>query len=576
MDFVKFKKIFLLLFSITIIGNNLVFASSEIISGLKTANNGNVFCNYDSSTNNCIMAFQDTNYYIFGNQEIYVSNKKPNLIIPANIKLIVKDINSGNEILNTFTIYFKNFETIKINQGKSLTILNDAISSLDLVFKEVSNFIIPVDSNFNIIDNTNLNFSEILKENEKYQEKNLEAAKSEHKIFTLSSGNIDLSETNIDINGNINFDLNRFVILSNELTKYKNLEECQNNLEPFVGLREGVIEESMRLNFPSSYEFEDEESDDYIISNSSSTICYNYLNFTRCDPNTRPYASYKDSVYLCFDFKEPTPVIFSNINAGNNSNISINTGMKIKRNIHFDPSVNKFYYNDRDIITDILSSLIVSFEEDGEGDNIKPFHLHPEITFKNYKGKVPFKLNTQGIGDIIFETCDKVDVIPEPKVVLGISFPQIYYDTCKFILIKPEDINIPIQKNVLGIAQSGFLSYDKQCGFTNIATEISNYLIANPDQNVTPLVFGNIIKTANQEQINPNFTSSSPYGIYDIDEELKSGIKINNNGFFIIESTPSILELNLLNIYLFKFKLNKNLDLNYSDVNLSYPFKLYK
>ncbi|HOW29437.1 MAG TPA: hypothetical protein PK685_02065 [archaeon] len=200
-----------------------------------------------------------------------------------------------------------------------------------------------------------------------------------------------------------------------------------------------------------------------------------------------------------------------------------------------------------------------------------------EIEFSEYIGKLPKTitfnaLSTTNLGRIYLNTCGPIEV---PS---GLNYTAI----CSLIYSRPEAGIIDLNSSNIGLQNNNIIKFTKNCNYINITAQISDYLLTDQNQTMTPIIFGNIQKANSGQTINPQFTYiGDNFGLFDINYLEYRYSSINNqttqNGFFIFNLTPNSSKiLDIIKMYQFKFKLNENIDLNYSDVNLYYPFKIYK
>lgn len=533
----KLRIILILVICVFLIGN--VFADSKQINGLTTNGGGQVYCDYNLQNNNCVLS-QDANYTVTSNF-INVANLNPNLLISANVELIV-DVNYNNPVT------INNFNSIVISSGKSLIIENQSLSSLDLTFGNVNEIRVNNFSKFIINDNYNKNISALLKQGIVGGFDSNISALQTNNVINLHSGNINLENTKLFVDGNFNVNLNQNVVLSNNLPAPAS--SCL--LDSFNYFYVGMIDPKPENDFEQD---DNNDTDDYE-NEAEESFCYKYLIFDSCKIRSDyyyPKAEDSNSVYFCFNFKEGINQIkIKDINATNQSSISFFSEFRLKRNIEKD----KTYYigNDDKKTYDSFDS-----EED-------PIDSQTDFFFENYSGKIPVKLDNRGVGSVIFNTCGPLTILP--------TSPN--YNTCRFIFIRPEHFSQELN-NSNASAIATFFRYEKNCNYESLEDQASSYLLVDSNQTVTPLVFGNVIKMETSQTILPTFTLN---GLYDISAQETKISNITNqfkDDFFILYLSPNIIsKLNILRNYQFKFKLNANQDLNYSDIDLYYPFKLYK
>lgn len=555
MGYTNQKAILIFVFCIFLFGT--ISAENLTINGLFNSDGGVIQCDYNPQTNNCTFPQTDNTFYINGSQTITIPNKIPNLIIPADINLVIKDTTTNSSIVK-----FKDFNSIVISSQKSLNILNKSLSSIDVSFVNVPLIIINSNSKLRIEDNDTINFSTILKDNNSYRYTEIDAQNSQ-KIINLHSGNVDFSETKIINFGEINIDLDKTIYLSSPLASvdYSFSEtDCVNSLFAYGG---GMIYPKPPEDNDSN-EGEDDSADTDTEEDQSDFFCYKYLNLDSCYVSSElyfPKANNASSTYLCFNITENKSVIFKDINASTDSGISIKSYSSVKRNI---PNNKKYYLDDTE------NNTYTSFPDEDD-----PMTDQSDFIFNNYTGKVPQVLNNNRKGTILFQTCGPITH----------NTPTNLYNACKFIYIRPENFNInfniqntnhyPPNQTVSKILN--YVRYKQNCNYQSLEDALSNYLLVDVNQDVRPFIFGNIIKQNTGNTITPQFTN---YGFYDINTTENRITNINNtinNNFFIFYLQPQLnTELDILKLYQFKFRLDANVDLNYSDTNLYYPFKLYK
>lgn len=555
MGYTNQKAILIFVFCIFLFGT--ISAENLTVNGLFNSDGGIIQCDYNPQTNNCTFPQTDNTFYINGSQTIIISNKTPNLIIPADINLVIKDTTTNSSIVK-----FKDFNSIVISSQKSLNILNKSLSSIDVSFVNVPLIIINSNSKLRIEDNDTINFSTILKDNNSYRYTEIDAQNSQ-KIINLHSGNVDFSETKIINFGEINIDLDKTIYLSSPLASvdYSSSEtDCVNSLFAYGG---GMIYPKPPEDNDSN-EGEDDSADTDTEEDQSDFFCYKYLNLDSCYVSSElyfPKANNASSTYLCFNITENKSVIFKDINASTDSGISIKSYSSVKRNI---PNEKKYYLDDTE------NNTYISFPDEDD-----PMTDQSDFIFNNYTGKVPQVLNNNRKGTILFQTCGPITH----------NTPTNLYNACKFIYIRPEDFNInfniqntnhfPPHQQIYKILN--YVRYIQNCNYQSLEDALSNYLLVDVNQDVRPFIFGNIIKQNTGNTIAPQFTN---YGFYDINITENRITNINNtinNNFFIFYLQPQLnKELDILKLYQFKFRLDANADLNYSDTNLYYPFKLYK
>lgn len=532
-----------------------VFAEDQKINGLYTTAGGDVYCDYNNLTNNCTLEPIDKTYFIYNVAPTIrlAEQSGVNLIIPSNIKFIIQNPNSSFLGENTMAIQFKDFNSIRIKESKSLTIDNNSLSPMDLSFVDVATIIVPNNSKLVITDNKPINFSDILRDNELLRYDSNYLAMPPERVVSLKPGTISLNDTILVVDGNLTIDLNKTFYLSHNLPNFCAEELLQS--VPFIGMiypkppEEDV--DDVDENDSEDTDYEEEEHQ-----------CYKYFWFTSCSYYHEvvpiPKAIDEDSAYLCFDFPESKAIEFMNINAGNQSNLSITTNLSVYRNI---PAGEEYYLGNE------LQSTYESFEPEEE-----PFIGQADIVFKEYSGKLPKTLDNQGHGSITLQTCGPINPLPLPK--------QTTYNTCRFVLSKPDDILNDFNGDYISGIKNYFI-FPKQCTYSNISDQISNYLMVESTQDISPFVFGSIQKASTGQSITPEFTITSPsYGLFDINviEQRQSNIGYAFGGnFFMFHLSPNKeQEMNLLKLYQFKFRLDANADYNYPDINLYYPFRLYK
>jgi len=537
----KLRIILILVICVFLIGN--VFATPMQIKGLTTNVGGSVYCAYNLQNNNCVLS-QDANYTVTSNF-INVTNFNPNLLISANIKLIV-DLNYNKPIT------IKDFNSIVISSGKSLIIENNSISSLDLTFENVNEIRINQFSEFLINDNSNKNISSLLNHEMISEFYTNSSALQTNNVINLHSGNINLENTKLFVDGNFNIDLNQNVVLSNNLP----VPASSCLLDSLNYFYVGMIDPKPQEDDGSSEETDVEDDVDYE-DDAEEVFCYKYLKFDSCEVSASyyyPKAEDSNSVYFCFNVKDSVNQIkIKDINATNRSSISLFSKFRLQRNIEKD----KTYYLGNDNKKTYES--FDSYED--------PIDSQTDFFFENYSGKIPVKLDNRGVGSVIFNTCGPITLLPiSPN-----------YNVCRFIFVRPEgflqDLN---RSNASAIAT--FFRYEKNCNYESLEDQASSYLLVDSNQTVTPLVFGNIVKMETSQTISPSFTLN---GLYDINtQETRISYitdQFKDDDFFILYLTPNLSsKLNILKNYQFKFKLNANQDFNYSEINLYYPFKLYK
>lgn len=199
-----------------------------------------------------------------------------------------------------------------------------------------------------------------------------------------------------------------------------------------------------------------------------------------------------------------------------------------------------------------------------------------EIEFQEYSGKLPKTiifnaLNTTNLGRIYLSTCGPIEV---PS---GLNYTAV----CSLIYSRPETDIIDLNSSNIELSNNIIIKFTKNCNYINISEQISDYLLTDQNQTTTPIIFGNIQKTDSGQIINPQFTYiGDNFGLFDINYLEYRHSSINSyqqqSGFFIFNLAPNNKILDIIKMYQFKFGLNENTDLNYSDINLYYPFKIYK
>lgn len=251
--------------------------------------------------------------------------------------------------------------------------------------------------------------------------------------------------------------------------------------------------------------------------------------------------------------------------------------------------------NDSDITLQVSKQKIVFGDIDnvGEGnmrfdcyvykdwrskEDIKLINPICDFTFNNFSGTLPSKIQidnpqnsvVSNYGVVKLSTCDELDV---PS---NISYNNI----CKFVYVRDNNAYTPINGSEIGVDNDAILSLSKTCNTANITGHIAQYLFTS-DSNITttPIVFGTINSAINSEPIAVSLTTGdNNHGLYNIKSSTKITLISNQtNTFFKLFLIPSnSIDTNLLDSYLFRFKLNANPGIGYPNIELDYPFKIHK
>jgi len=286
--------------------------------------------------------------------------------------------------------------------------------------------------------------------------------------------------------------------------------------------------------------------------------------FTPPDVDFSESKIYNDGNFI---FKLTTVV---NANSRNNSNENCNQNLEgteltiIPRKIKFNNIKN----------TGVIELFCATKKGNNSNEDITISEPSCNIFLNNYTGKLPKTINFNYVnnspanyGRVFLETCGPIS-IPSPKT---------YTNICSLIYTRPETGILDLNQNNTGINTNNIIKFTKNCNYVDIHDEISNYLFVDVNQTISPFVFGNIKKANSGQIINPNFIN---YGLFDLtrnDQNYSAIQNTKNNNFFIFKLIPNKEKtLDILKFYQFKFRLDANADLNYTDINLSYPFKIYK
>lgn len=194
--------------------------------------------------------------------------------------------------------------------------------------------------------------------------------------------------------------------------------------------------------------------------------------------------------------------------------------------------------------------------------------------FKSIAGKLPNQIsNANNRGNLYVSTCG-------PLYLPG---QNIDYNVCYLNYVRPEESEENITDlNKNNVRVRNINKVKKICSVGNIEEQISRYLFTS-DSNIvsTPVIFGTInyiIDSKPLEYISIN-TSDSTVGLYNTRNLSASISQISKKGnsFFKLFLNPNLnKDTNLLDSYLFRFKLDANADIALPEIKLDYPFKIHK
>lgn len=199
------------------------------------------------------------------------------------------------------------------------------------------------------------------------------------------------------------------------------------------------------------------------------------------------------------------------------------------------------------------------------------------INFNNYSGVIPKELtfdlipSIQNFSKIRLSTCDTL------SIPAGIEYRKI----CKFIYIRDTNNYLNLNVNNIGLSNEKIISLSNSCRNVNISGHISNYLFTN-DSNIEskPLIFGTINSAANSQPIDISLTTTdSNAGLYNtksLNQKISTISHTENTFFKLFLPNNHFTDTNLLDSYLFRFKLISNPAEGYPDIRLDYPFKIHK
>lgn len=199
-----------------------------------------------------------------------------------------------------------------------------------------------------------------------------------------------------------------------------------------------------------------------------------------------------------------------------------------------------------------------------------------DITFNNFSGNLPkiylrdFSEQHQNNGIVKLSTCATIDVLPNTN----------YSGVCRFIYIRDSNNYTPITGGQLGIYESAIISGTQTCRGSNISDHIAHYLFTS-DSNITstPIIFGTINSAITYNPLDVSINTEGNAGLYNtknLNQRISKISQTENTFFKLFLQNSNSIDTNLLDSYLFRFKLDRNLDMGYSDINLEYPFKIHK
>lgn len=210
-----------------------------------------------------------------------------------------------------------------------------------------------------------------------------------------------------------------------------------------------------------------------------------------------------------------------------------------------------------------------------------------EINFNKFSGRLPsqFRLYSvaqnlhdepyiQNYAKIALSTCDRLTVPQSPN----------YNGICTFYYARDSNAYTDLNQQNIGIDNNKIISLNNSCKTANIGDQIAHYLFTSKSQiKSNPIIFGTINSSVTKLPININLqTGDTNQGLYNINNlnQQVSTIQNQENTFFKIFSNnyPSGIDVNLLDTYLFRFKLlnNPGSETTYPDIKLDYPFKIHK
>ena len=189
--------------------------------------------------------------------------------------------------------------------------------------------------------------------------------------------------------------------------------------------------------------------------------------------------------------------------------------------------------------------------------------------FYNLAGHLPKTIsNANNYGILFVSTCGPI------------SLPDgLDYNICKFNYIRPDTNVIDLNNANTGVAEIN--KVDKFCVKGSIADQISEYLFTS-DSNIEsrPVIFGTINSAITSLPLGVSLnTSDSNSGLYNtknINQKISQISQQENTFFKLFLPNNHSTDTNLLDSYLFRFKLTNNPTAGYPDIGLNYPFKIHK
>ncbi|HPV66384.1 MAG TPA: hypothetical protein PK655_02955 [archaeon] len=187
--------------------------------------------------------------------------------------------------------------------------------------------------------------------------------------------------------------------------------------------------------------------------------------------------------------------------------------------------------------------------------------------FKSITGNLPTQIiNANNYGNLYLSTCGPI------------SLPSnINYKICNLSYVRPEGNLIDLNTQNTGVTHIN--KVNKSCSPISVSNQISEYLFTS-DSNITstPIIFGTINSAITYNPLDVSLDTAGNAGLYNTKNlnHMVSNIFQTENIFFKLFLYDQSIDTNLLDSYLFRFKLNSNQDMGYPDITLEYPFKIHK
>lgn len=223
---------------------------------------------------------------------------------------------------------------------------------------------------------------------------------------------------------------------------------------------------------------------------------------------------------------------------------------------------------DKISFNDVINNGVINLNCQTKVDNTIYKYDNCNFYFNNLAVNLPKKvINANNYGILFVSTCGPI-YLPD----------NVDYNICKLNYIRPDTNVIDLNNANTGVAIIN--KVNKFCVKGSISDQISEYLFTS-DSNIEsrPVIFGTINSAITSQPLDVSLASDNNSGLYNtknINQRISPISQTENIFFKLFLPNNYSTDTNLLDSYLFRFKLNSNSQVGYPEIGLDYPFKIHK